>query len=92
MYSTRVHQYQEAWKSWYGVLDSASHISLLLTYSRMQALQAVWLKRLLCGEFSLPPRVEMERAVETEQAAISIGRKLSVCFGGTLVVPQVVVK
>ena len=38
----------------------------------MQALQAVWLKRLLCGEFSLPPRVEMERAVETEQAAISI--------------------
>ena len=39
----------------------------------MQALQAVWLKRLLCGEFSLPPRVEMERAVETEQAAISIG-------------------
>ena len=45
----------------------------------MQALQAVWLKRLLCGEFSLPPRVEMERDVETEQAAISIGRKLSVC-------------
>ena len=59
----------------------------------MQALQAVWLKRLLCGEFSLPPRVEMERAVETEQAAISIGRKLTYqCFGGTLVVPQVVVK
>lgn len=33
-----------------------------------QGLQAVWLKRLLCGEFSLPPRVEMERAIETEQA------------------------
>ena len=58
----------------------------------MQALQAVWLKRLLCGEFSLPPRVEMERAVETEQAAISIGRGSYQCFGGTLVVPQVVVK
>jgi len=38
----------------------------------MQGLQAVWLKRLLCGEFSLPPRVEMERAIETEQAAIIV--------------------
>ena len=50
----------------------------------MQALQAVWLKRLLCGEFSLPPRVEMERAVETEQAALSIGRGSYQCFDGLL--------
>jgi hypothetical protein len=56
----------------------------------MQGLQAVWLKRLLCGEFSLPPRVEMERAVETEQAAISLGRRLSVLCGYTI--PQVVVE
>ena len=35
----------------------------------MQGLQAVWLKRLLCGEFSLPPRGKMERAVEIEQVS-----------------------
>ena len=31
-------------------------------------LQAAWLKRLLTGEFALPPRGRMERAVELERA------------------------